>query len=118
MPAIYGGPAWIDVAAMVAEPYPRAGEVAKRLLDMMPSQIERVVVANKIGNDADLEAVRRFLGPYGSDIDVIVPADEAVASADSEGVAPLDHAPGSPAVTAMRQLADCLHSYLGTPLHA
>lgn len=104
-----GQPDVFDVAVVVVEPYPPAGEVARRLLAMFAAEAPRtrvVVVANKIGHEADLAAVRRFLPDVA--IDVVVPLDPAVIRADAEGRAPFDVAPESAAVRAVNTLAASL----------
>lgn len=102
-----GDESQIDTLVVVVEPYPRSAEVARRLLDMAAQKGigRRIVVANKIADAADLEAVERFLGVAP---DVVVPADSAVAAADRAGTSPVDHDPGSPAVGVVRHLASSL----------
>ncbi|HET7489602.1 MAG TPA: hypothetical protein VFJ85_16865 [Acidimicrobiales bacterium] len=94
----------IDTLVVVVEPYPRSAEVARRLLDMAAEKgvSRRVVVANKIADAADLEAIERFLGVTP---DLVVPEDSAVVAADRAGVSPIDHDAGSPAVAVVRDLA-------------
>lgn len=104
-----GQPDVFDVAVVVVEPYPRAGEVARRLLAMFAAEAPRtcvVVVANKIAGEADLAAVRRFLPDVN--IDVVIPLDPAVVRADAEGRAPFDVAPEGTAVRAVHTLASSL----------
>lgn len=104
-----GQPDVFDAAVVVVEPYPRAGEVARRLLTMFAAETPRtrvVVVANKIADEADLAAVRRFLPDVA--IDVTVPLDPAVRRADAEGRAPFDVAPEGAAVRSVGTLAACL----------
>lgn len=104
-----GQPDVFDVAVIVVEPYPRAGEVARRLLAMFATEAPRtrvVVVANKIADEADLAAVRRFLPDVA--IDFVVPLDPAVVRADAEGRSPFDVAPDGAAVRAVGSLASNL----------
>jgi CO dehydrogenase nickel-insertion accessory protein CooC1 len=65
----------------------------------------RVVVANKVTGEEDLDALRQFLGV---EADIVVPADRAVVAADRAGASPLDHDAVSPAVGVLRQLASSL----------
>ena len=102
-----GDESQIDTLVVVVEPYPRSTEVGRRLLDMAAAKgIARcVVVANKVSGPEDLDAIR---GSLGVDPDVVVPDDSAVAAADKAGESPVDHAPGSPAIEVLRQLASSL----------
>jgi CO dehydrogenase maturation factor len=100
-------PGAIDVAVLVAEPTRKSLEVAQRARDLARQKGigNVVVVASKVATEADLDAVRdRF-----HDVEVIaVPDDPAIMRADRDGVAPMDHDPDSPAVTALGRLADIL----------
>lgn len=107
MTVVRGDESQIDALVVVVEPYPRSAEVGRRLLETAAANgiTRRVVVANKIGDAEDLEALRRFLGV---EPDLVIPADRAVVKADRVGASPFDHDPGSPAVGALRDLADSL----------
>ena len=102
-----GDDSQIDTLVVVVEAYPRSAEVARRLLDMAAQKGigRRLVVANRIADATDLEAVERFLGVAP---DVVVPEDPAVAAADRAGASPLDHEPGSPTIGVVRRLASAL----------
>ncbi len=69
------------------------------------------VVVNKVRDAADVEFVGAEVGmaPLAA-----VPADPTVRDADRSGVAPIDAAPGAPAVVAVRDLADRLTEPAGT----
>ena len=102
-----GDESQIDSLVVVVEPYPRSAEVGRRLLEMAEAKNipRRVVVANKVSGEDDLEAIRAFLGV---EPDVVIPADGAVMAADRRGTSPVDHDPGSPALGALRQFASSL----------
>ena len=102
-----GDDSQIDALVVVVEPYPRSAEVGRRLLDMAEAKgiARRVVVANKITGPEDLVAIREWLG---LDPDIVIPDDRGVASADRAGASPMDHAPASDAVGALRELATSL----------
>lgn len=102
-----GDESQIDALVVVVEPYPRSAEVGRRLLEMAAKKgiTRRVVVANKIGGEADLAAIREWLGV---DPDIVIPEDRGVMAADKAGASPMDHAPGSDAVGALRGLATAL----------
>ena len=102
-----GDDSQIDTLVVVVEPYPRSTEVGRRLLDMAAVKgiTRRVVVANKVSGPEDIDAIR---GALGADPDIVIPDDGAVAAADKAGESPIDHAPGSPAMGVLRQLASSL----------
>lgn len=101
----------------MAEPYPRSAEVARRLCAQADAAgIPRVVV---IGNRVDSPGDRARLGDLvGTDPDVVLPTDPAVGDADRLGVAPLDHAPTSPVVAGVAELAThfaaLMNEFIGT----
>ena len=102
-----GDESQIDALVVVVEPYPRSAEVARRLLDMAAQKgiQKRVIVANMIAGEEDLEAIRGFLG---TEPDIVIPVDDQVRAADREGASPVDHAPASAAVGVLRDLARSL----------
>ena len=97
----------IDTLVVVVEPYPRSAEVGRRLLQMAEDKgiTRRIVVANKVAGDDDLAMIRELLG---TDPDLVLPDDAAVRAADREGASPVDHAPNSPALGALREFASSL----------
>lgn len=107
MTVVRGDQSQVDALVVVVEPYPRSAEVGRRLLETASQNgiTRRVVVANKIGDDEDLEALRRFLGV---EPDLVIPADRAVVDADRLGASPIDHDPASPAIGVLRRLASSL----------
>lgn len=107
MTVVRGDESQIDALVVVVEPYPRSAEVGRRLLETAEANgiTRRIVVANKIGDDEDMEALRRFLGV---EPDLVIPRDSAVQLADRVGTSPFDHDPASPAVDVLRDLATAL----------
>ncbi len=95
----------VDVVIVVVEPTPKSLEVGARALALAKERNmgRIIVVASRIRNDADLKAIRDALP--GQEI-VVVPDDPAIVAADREGVAPMDSAPGAPAVLALMGIAD------------
>ena len=95
----------VDVVLVVVEPTPKSLEVGARAAALAKERDmgRIIVVASRIRNDADLEAIKAALP--GQEI-VVVPDDPAIVAADREGVAPLDSAPDSPAVVALMGIAD------------
>lgn len=94
----------IDVVVIVVEPTPRSLDVGVRAHELALSRgVGRVVVvANRVADDADRDRVAAALG--GLEL-VEIPHDTAVADAERDGLAPMDVAAGSPAVTALVELA-------------
>lgn len=93
----------IDTTLVVAEPTRRSLEVGVRAAALARSNgvAEILVVANRVRDDEDLATVREQF----EDCDVVaVPDDPAIVRADREGTAPLDAAPGAPAVRALEEL--------------
>jgi CO dehydrogenase nickel-insertion accessory protein CooC1 len=97
----------VDVTVVVVEPTPRSIDVARRAVSVAREQAQGrlVIVANKVADDADRARIREAFGELTV---VEVPVDGAVDEADRLGVAPLDHAPGCPAVAALEHLAALL----------
>ena len=95
----------VDVVLVVVEPTPKSLEVGARAAALAKERRmgHIIVVASRIRNDADLEAIKAALP--GQEI-VVVPDDPAIVAADREGVAPLDSAPDAPAVRALVGVAD------------
>ncbi|MBA3325842.1 MAG: AAA family ATPase [Rhodobacteraceae bacterium] len=97
----------VDMMLVVAEPYFRSLEAAKRtceLADELAIPFVRVV-ANKVRSDADLAAIETFCAQNGMEIIGVVPNDEAMMDAEREEKSPYDHAARSPGVEAIRRLA-------------
>jgi len=67
--------------------------------------VEVVFVANRVAGDDDLARIERWIG---ESVLACVPSDADLAAAERLGVAPIDHAPGSPAIAAMRDLVAAL----------
>ena len=100
-------PGHADAVLVVAEPTVKSIEIARRMAEIGAERGRVVVVANKVRDAADLDAVRSGVGDYEL---VAVPEDGAIARADEEGVAPIDSAPDAPAVRALGALAERLRA--------
>ena len=101
---------YADALVAVVEPYFKSLETGRRMAVLARDLgLERVsLVANKIRDDADREAVREFADLHGLEIAGFVPFDPAMTAAEREGVAPLDYAPDSPFVAAIDELGQRL----------
>lgn len=102
-----GDESQIDALVVVVEPYPRSWEVGRRLLAMAAEKgiSRRLVVANKVGDEQDLAAIRNALG---IEPDLVLPDDGAIRTADRVGESPIDHDPRSPAMGRLREFASSL----------
>ncbi|MEX2619113.1 MAG: AAA family ATPase [Egibacteraceae bacterium] len=102
-----------DVVVVVAEPSAKSVEVATRATRIARDDlgVTRIIaIANRAHPDTDHP--HRLAAALDVPT-VAVPDDPAVTDADHRGVATYDTAPTSPAMTAVRQLADTL---LGAPV--
>ena len=102
-----GTPRHSDTVISVVEPYYRSLETGARVVELARELgVPRVhVVANKIRDEGDREAVAAFCQARGLELFGSLPHDTAVLEADRSQAALLDWAPESPAVTAMTALA-------------
>ena len=98
---------YADAMLTVVEPYFKSLETGRRMAVLgRDLGLERVaLIANKIRDDRDHEAVREFAEQHGLEIAGVVPFDEQMPAAERAGAAPLDHAPDTPAVAAIGELA-------------
>lgn len=96
-----------DRILLVSEPTIKSTEVARRARQIIgEARLGPIlVVANKIRGPEDVEMIREQV--EAEEI-VVVPEDLAITHADQDGIAPFDSAPASPAVRAVRDLAERL----------
>jgi CO dehydrogenase maturation factor len=94
----------------VVEPYYRSMETARRIAALAQELgVSRVdAVLNKVRDDADRAAVSLFCDAHGLAVAGEVPYDPALTEAERSGRPPLDFNPSSPAMDALRRLADTL----------
>jgi CO dehydrogenase maturation factor len=102
-----GTASYADVMLAVVEPYFKSLETGRRMAALANDLgLERVaLVANKVRDEREIEAVQTFAANHDLEIAAIVPFDETFALAERAGVAPLDFNPDSPAIEPIRQLA-------------
>ena len=92
-----------DVVIVVAEPSVKSIDVARRAAGAASAQgAEVIVVANRVRDQADREAISSKLGEYEV---VVVPEDPVIAEADEQGRAPIDVDREAPGVKALLALA-------------
>ena len=95
-------PGQADTVVVVAEPSVKSIEVASRAATIASERSSVVVVANRVRDERDVEAIREVLGHHEV---AVIPDDPSISDADKEGVAPIDAAPDAPGVTAIANLA-------------
>ena len=98
---------YADAMYAVVEPYYKSLETGRRMAALaVDLGLERVaLIANKIRDERELEAVREFAGAGDLDVAGVVPYDEQLPEAERAGRAPLDFAPDARAVAAIGHLA-------------
>jgi CO dehydrogenase maturation factor len=99
---------YADAMLAVVEPWYKSLETGRRMAALANDLgLERVaLVANKVRDEPELEAVRQFAERHKLEVDGVVPYDEALPDAERAGAAPLDFAPDAPAVAAIGELAE------------
>lgn len=97
----------VNILLIVVEPYYRALEAASRIRDLAAQLgiAQILVVANRVRTAQEQAAVEHYCRAHGLELLVSIPYDEAVLTAEQQGLAPLDYAPQSPAVQAIERLA-------------
>lgn len=98
----------VQAVVAVMEPYYRALETGRRVAELAGELgVEHAfAVANKVRTEADRAAVAEYCERHDLTILAEVPWDEELLEAERDGKAPIDYAPDSPAVTAVRELAE------------
>ncbi len=103
-------PEGADVLLVITEPYFRSLEAARRqsflARDLGIAHV--AVIANKVRDARDAEAIAAFCAHHDLELLGSVPYDAMLGEADRAGVAPVDFDPGAPSVAAIDRLADRL----------
>ena len=99
---------YADAMLAVVEPYYKSLETGRRMAVLARDLgLDRVaLVANKIRDERDLEAVREFAAAHELDIAGVIPFDDQMSAAERAGIAPLDYAPDTRAIAAIGKLAE------------
>ena len=99
----FGWAPYAQTFVAVVQPTAQSALAARRVarIARMREGVRAVFVANRVTGADD---VRHVEGLVGEPVMAAVPADEAVAHAERRGVAPVDHAPDSPAVVEIERL--------------
>jgi CO dehydrogenase maturation factor len=98
----------VDLMLVVAEPYFRSLETARRSVALASDLgIPRVtVVANKLRDARDWEAVEAFCARHDMEMFGVVPYDATLGDAERAGVALVDHDGGAPSVRAIDHMVE------------
>ena len=99
-----------DVMLCVVEPYYKSLETGRRMAALgIDLGLPRVaLVANKIRDDHEREAVLAFAERNDLEIAGFVPFDDQMPAAERAETAPLDFAPDAPAIRAIAELAEAV----------
>ncbi len=94
---------YAETFVVVVQPGSQSVLTARRVARIARSRrdAKAVFVANRVKSEDDVELVERMVG---EGVLAAVPADDDVAYAERMGVAPIDHAPDSPAIQAIGEL--------------
>lgn len=103
----FGWAPYADTFVAVVQPTAQSALTARRVarIARMREGARAVFVANRVTCGADVRHVERLVGET---VLAAVPADEGVAQAERLGVAPVDHAHGSPAVAEIERIVTVL----------
>ena len=98
---------YADAMLVVVEPYFKSLETGRRMAALAKDLgLEQVaLIANKVRDERDLEAVEEFARNNDLEVGGIIPFDEAMPGAERAGTSPLDFAPDGPAVSAIQKVA-------------
>ena len=99
---------YADAMLCVVEPYYKSLETGRRMAALgrdlgLPSV---ALVANKVRDDREREAVEQFARQHELPVVGVIPFDDSMPGAERAEAAPLDFAPDAPAVRAIGQLAE------------
>ncbi|MEP7345136.1 MAG: hypothetical protein ABI877_07710 [Gemmatimonadaceae bacterium] len=100
----------VERLVAVLEPYYRSMETARNVAALATELgiPDVVVVANKVRDAEDRQAIADFCHAHGMRIVGEVPFDGGLAEVERSGGAPIDAASDSPAVAAIEALAEAL----------
>jgi CO dehydrogenase maturation factor len=97
----------VDLMLIVVEPYYRSLEAGARTAELASElAIPHIyAVANKVRSADDIAAIETFCAKHRMALLGRVPLDDAFVEAERKGRAPIDYAPRSPGLEAIRKLA-------------
>lgn len=96
----------VSTYLIVLEPYFRSMETARRaaVLARELGAKDVRVVANKVRDQGDRDAIARFLEAHDLELTAEIPFDPTLTEAERAGTAPFDYEVEGPAVAAIRRL--------------
>jgi CO dehydrogenase maturation factor len=104
----------VDALLIVTEPYYRSLEAASRIRDLA-TQLDLphiLAVANRVRSEQEESAIRHYCDNHNLELVAVIRYDDSVVAAELAGQAIIDHAPHSPAVTAIAELGRILQRRL------
>ncbi|MBA2347336.1 MAG: AAA family ATPase [Solirubrobacterales bacterium] len=98
---------YADALLAVVEPYFKSLETGRRMAVLAQDLgLERVaLIANKVRDEREEEAVRTFAAKHEIEFGGLVPFDDCFIAAERVSQAPLDHSPDAPAILAIDVIA-------------
>jgi len=106
--AAYDWAPYAHTYVVVAQPTAQSALTARRvarIVRMHRGDAQLVFIANRVSEKPDVHHVEKLIG---EPVFASLPADDGVAAAERLGVAPIDHAPDSPAIIAIERLLSAL----------
>lgn len=103
----------VDVMLIVAEPYYRSLEAGARTF-LLAKELEIphiYVVANKVKDESDREAIEQFCDKHKIPIIGVIPYEDAFVEAERNCQAPVDFAPDCPGSVAIRDIAAAVRTF-------
>ena len=99
---------YADAMFAIVEPYYKSLETGRRMAllakDLGLQQVG--LIANKIRDEREIEAVEEFAAKHGLEVTGMVPFDERFPQAERAGISPLDYdGDDSPGIMAIHQIA-------------
>ena len=95
-------PGQLDLVIVIAEPSAKGVDVARRAAQIAVARARVLVIANRIREQSDLDAISAELGEHQL---LAIPEEPVIARADRDGLAPIDVDPDAPGVRAVIELA-------------
>jgi CO dehydrogenase maturation factor len=109
---------YADALLCIVEPYYKSLETGRRMAVLgRDLGLERVaIVANKVRDERELEAVQKFAETHDLEIAGIIPFDEQMPGAERAEASPVDFAPDTKAVMAIGEMARAVATGNGGPI--
>ena len=97
---------FIDAMVIIIEPGRRSTELAHRIRKLAEElKVPRIfIVGNKIATPIEEEFIKKVAAEIGIELIGVIPYDNSLRAADLNGKAPIDFAPDSPAIQAIKKI--------------